>query len=117
MIEVLEFVVLLILNMLLTFIVLLQDYCIATIKLAYYKIILATAILIRLLLSLWIVYSTTATLLDTLKILAIQSIVLLCLWVLSQCVRKYAESWYITIIALIVYGISFYFHIMYAKTV
>jgi hypothetical protein len=78
LIEVLEFVVLLILNMLLTFIVLLQDYCIATIKLAYYKIILAyTAILIRLLLSLWIVYSTTATLLDTLKILAIQSIVLL----------------------------------------
>jgi hypothetical protein len=46
LIEVLEFVVLLILNMLLTFIVLLQDYCIATIKLAYYKIILATAILI-----------------------------------------------------------------------
>ncbi|MCQ6344256.1 hypothetical protein NPM06_33015, partial [Bacillus cereus] len=58
-----------------------------------------------------------ATLLGTLKILAVQSVILLCLWGLMQCVKKYGGKWYITMIALIIYGLSCYFHIMYAKTV
>ncbi|KZD85401.1 hypothetical protein B4155_1545 [Bacillus cereus] len=47
----------------------------------------------------------------------IQSIILLFLWGLMQCVKKYRGKWYITMIALIIYGLSCYFHIMYAKTV
>ncbi|EEL30038.1 hypothetical protein bcere0018_9460 [Bacillus cereus Rock1-15] len=59
----------------------------------------------------------TATLLGTLNILVIQSIILLFLWELMQCVKKYRGKWYITMIALIIYALSCYFHIMYAKTV
>ena len=36
---------------------------------------------------------------------------------IMQCVKKYEGKWYITMIALIIYGLSCYFHIMYAKTV
>uniref|UniRef100_UPI00333F0851 hypothetical protein n=1 Tax=Bacillus cytotoxicus TaxID=580165 RepID=UPI00333F0851 len=116
LVGVLEFVVILILNMLLTFIVLSQDYYLVAIKSAYEKTIIAiTSILIRLLLSTWIVYSTTATLLGTLQAVVIQSIILLFLWVLSKYVQKYKESWFITTIAFIAYGIGFYFYIMFAK--
>ncbi|MED1305286.1 hypothetical protein BK704_33795 [[Bacillus thuringiensis] serovar konkukian] len=117
MIGFLEYFLILILNMLVASIVFLQDYCIGSIRLFYYRRIFATIIVIRSLLSIWIIYPMTATLLGTLKILAIQSTMLLCLWVLMQCVKRFGEKRYITMIALIVYGISCYFHIMYAKTV
>ncbi|MDD1369737.1 hypothetical protein PTB13_18085 [Bacillus sp. MHSD17] len=98
-------------------IVFLQEYCIGGIRLFHYKRIFAMILVIRSLLSIWIIYPTTATLLGTLNILVIQSVILLCLWGLMQCVKKYEGKWHITMIALITYGLSCYFHIMYAKTV
>jgi hypothetical protein len=117
LIEFLEFIMILVLNILVASIILLQDYYVGSIKLFYYQKIGAMFVIIRSLLSIWITYSMIATLLGTLKILAVQSVILLCLWGLMQCVKKYGGKWYITMIALIIYGLSCYFHIMYAKTV
>ncbi len=117
LIEFLGFIMILVLNILVASIILLQDYYVGSIKLFYYQKIGAMFVIIRSLLSIWITYSMIATLLGTLKILAVQSVILLCLWGLVQCVKKYGGKWYITMIALIIYGLSCYFHIMYAKTV
>lgn len=117
LIELLGFIMILVLNILVASIILLQDYYVGSIKLFYYQKIGAMFVIIRSLLSIWITYSMIATLLGTLKILAVQSVILLCLWGLVQCVKKYGGKWYITMIALIIYGLSCYFHIMYAKTV
>ncbi|HDR7514892.1 hypothetical protein [Bacillus mobilis] len=117
MIAVLEFIMILVLNILVASIILVQDYYVGSIKLFYYQKIGAMLVIIRSLLSIWITYSMIATLLGTLKILAVQSVILLCLWGLMHCVKKYGGKWYITMIALIIYGLSCYFHIMYAKTV
>lgn len=117
LIELLGFIMILVLNILVASIILLQDYYVGSIKLFYYQKIGAMFVIIRSLLSIWITYSMIATLLGTLKILAVQSVILLCLWGLMQCVKKYGGKWYITMIALIIYGLSCYFHIMYAKTV
>ncbi len=117
LIEFLGFIMILVLNILVASIILLQDYYVGSIKLFYYQKIGAMFVIIRSLLSIWITYSMIATLLGTLKILAVQSVILLCLWGLMQCVKKYGGKWYITMIALIIYGLSCYFHIMYAKTV
>ncbi|MCQ6337024.1 MULTISPECIES: hypothetical protein [Bacillus cereus group] len=117
MIEFLGFIMILILNILVASIILLQDYYVGSIKLFYYQKIGAMFVIICSLLSIWITYSMIATLLGTLKILAVQSVILICLWGLMQCVKKYGGKWYITMIALIIYGLSCYFHIMYAKTV
>ncbi|KUF34010.1 hypothetical protein P4J09_00665 [Bacillus cereus] len=117
MIVVLEFIVILILNILIASVILLQDYYVGSIKLFYYQKIAAAVIVICSFLSIWITYSMIATLVETLKILVVQSVILLCLWGIMQCVKKYEGKWYITMIALIIYGLSCYFHIMYAKTV
>ncbi|WP_242477353.1 MULTISPECIES: hypothetical protein [Bacillus cereus group] len=117
MVELLEYLLILGLNMLVASIVFLQEYCIGSIRLFHYKRIFAMILVIRSLLSIWIIYPTAAPLLGTLNILVIQSIILLCLWGIMQCVKKYEGKWYITMIALIIYGLSCYFHIMYAKTV
>lgn len=117
LIEFLGFIMILVLNILVASIILLQDYYVGSIKLFYYQKIGAMFVIIRSLLSIWITYSMIATLLGTLKILAVQSVILLCLWGLMQYVKKYGGKWYITMIALIIYGLSCYFHIMYAKTV
>ncbi|MEH7463137.1 hypothetical protein V7166_13970 [Bacillus thuringiensis] len=116
LVGILEFVVILILSILLTLIVMFQDYYLILIKAAYNKTIISIAFfIIRIFLGVWIVYSTTATLLGTLQAVVIQSIILLFLWVLSKYVQKYKESWFITTIAFIAYGIGFYFYIMFAK--
>ncbi|HGP3676452.1 TPA: hypothetical protein ACLIVI_004307 [Bacillus pacificus] len=117
MIVVLEFIAIIILNILIASVILLQDYYVGSITLFYYQKIAAAVIVIRSLLSIWITYSMIATLVGTLKILVVQLVILLCLWGLMQCVKKYEGKWYITMIALIMYGLSCYFHIMYAKTV
>ncbi|GAB6617934.1 MULTISPECIES: hypothetical protein [Bacillus cereus group] len=117
MVEFFEYLLILVLNMLVASIVFLQEYCIGSIRLSHYRRIFATVMAIRSLVSIWIIYPMTATLLGTLNILVIQSIILLFLWGLMQCVKKYGGKWYITMIALIIYGLSCYFHIMYAKTV
>ncbi|MGW6190274.1 hypothetical protein ACWFRC_05900 [Bacillus cereus] len=117
MIAVLEFIVILVLNILIASVILLQDYYAGSIKLFYYQKIAAAVIVIRSFLSIWITYSMIATLLGTLKILVVQSVILLCLWGLMQYVKKFGGKWYITMTALIIYGLSCYFHIMYAMTV
>ncbi|QBP92418.1 hypothetical protein E1A90_15315 [Bacillus mycoides] len=116
MIAVLEFIVILVLNILIASVILLQDYYAGSIKLFYYQKI-AAVIVIRSFLSIWITYSMIATLLGTLKILVVQSVILFCLWGLMQYVKKCGGKWYITMMALIIYGLSCYFHIMYAMTV
>ncbi|BCC04751.1 hypothetical protein [Bacillus cereus] len=117
MLEALEFLLILFLTMVLVFLVFWQEYFLVVIKSAYDKTLIAVScMLIRLGLSIWIIYSMTATLLGTLQIVLIQLIVLLCLWLLSKYVRKYGERFYITITAFMVYSIGFYYYIMYAKT-
>ncbi|WP_438357226.1 hypothetical protein [Bacillus toyonensis] len=117
LVAVLEFIVILILNILIASVILLQDYYVGSIKLFYYQKIAAAVIVIRSFLSIWITYSMIATLVGTLKILVVQSIILLFLWGLMQYVKKYEGKWYITMIALMMYGLSCYAHIMYAMTV
>lgn len=117
LIEFFGYLLILVLNMLVASIVFLQEYCIGSIRLSHYRRIFATVMAIRSLVSIWIIYPMTATLLGTLNILVIQSIILLFLWGLMQCVKKYRGKWYITMIALIIYALSCYFHIMYAKTI
>lgn len=116
LVGILDFAVILVLTTLLIFIVFWQDYYLVVIKSAYDKSIpVVITLLIRFALSIWIYYSTTATILGVLQILVIQLIVLLCLRMLSKYVQNHGENWYITLLAFTVYGIGFYFFIMYAK--
>ncbi|MCM3735218.1 hypothetical protein M3215_05130 [Bacillus cytotoxicus] len=115
LVGILEFVVILILRILLTLIVMLQDYCLTKIKATYSKTIIAMIIVsIRMFSSAWIIFVTEPTLMGAIQAVAIQSIILLFLLILSKYVQTYKESWYITIVAFIAYGISSYFYFMFA---
>ncbi|MBJ8055062.1 hypothetical protein JDS87_24735 [Bacillus cereus] len=115
MVEILEFVAILSLSLLLTVIIMLQDYYLTNIKEAYDKTIIAIAIVsIRVLSGIWVIFVTDPTLMAVLQALVIQLIILLFLWALSKYVQKHKENWFIIIVAFIAYGIGSYFYIMFA---
>ncbi|MES1053780.1 hypothetical protein FOA24_33395 [Bacillus thuringiensis] len=115
MVEVLEFVAILSLSLLLTIIIMLQDYYLTNIKEAYDKTIIAiTIVSIRVFSGIWVIFVTETNLMNVSKAVAIQLTILLFLWSLSKYVQKYKENWLITIVAFITYGIGSYFYIMFA---
>ncbi|WP_257149707.1 hypothetical protein, partial [Bacillus cereus] len=107
MVEIFEFVAILSLSLLLTVIIMLQDYYLTNIKEGYDKNIIAIAIVsMRVLSGIWVIFVTETNIMAVLKAIAIQLIVLLFLWLFSEYVQKYKENWFITIVAFITYGIG-----------
>ncbi|PFN58495.1 hypothetical protein [Bacillus thuringiensis] len=114
MVEILGFVAILSLSLLLTVIIMVQDYYLTNIKEGYDKNIIAIAIVsMRVLSGIWVIFVTETNITAVLKAIAIQLIVLLFLWLFSKYVQKHKENWFITIVAFITYGIGSYFYIMF----
>jgi hypothetical protein len=110
LVEILEFVAILSLSLLLTVIIMLQDYHLTNIKEGYDKNIIAIAIVsMRVLLGIWVILVTETNITAVLKAIVIQLIVLL-FWLFSEYVQKHKENWFITIVAFITYGIGSYFY-------
>ena len=102
--------------MLVASIVFLQEYCIGSIRLSHYRRIFATVMAIRSLVSIYHLPYDSYSVRDAKYFSDSINYITFPLG-LMQCVKKYRGKWYITMIALIIYALSCYFHIMYAKTV
>ncbi|HDX9577538.1 TPA: hypothetical protein ROX88_001031 [Bacillus pseudomycoides] len=115
LVGILEFVVILILSIFLTFIVLFQDYCMTNIKINYSETMIGIIVCImHIFLGTWITFFTETNLIAISKTVAIQLTISLFLWFLSKYVQKYEEKWFITLIGFIIYGTGTYLYVTFA---